>query len=318
MAKGKFDPQQKAADVYAAITEKIIISMESGNIPWRKPWSGDLPRNLFTKKNYRGVNNWLLSMIPCEAPYFATYKQVNAAGGQVKKGSKALPIYFFSMRTYTDKNGEEKKYPLMKQYSVFGLDQIENLDPKYLPAPKTRPEEWAANEEAQNLLTKFLINERSTGLVFEHNGNDRAFYAPYRDSIHLPSKGSFIDANAYYSTAFHEIGHATGAAKRLNRDGITKTGDKSGHYRGAVYSFEELIAELTASYICALTGIDNELEIGQRAAYIKSWLKVLKDDPKMIWQASSAAQKAADYILKSAGIDFGPEETEETEEVANG
>lgn len=315
MAKGKIgEPSLKVADVYEIVTQKIIESMNSGSIPWRKPWTGSGPKNLFTQKDYRGINSWLLGMQPTSAAYFATFNQVKEKGGSIKKGSVSTPIYFFKMRRYEDeKTGKEKAFPIAKQYRVFSVDQIEGIDFEKYIIPTVANENFDKNENAQKILTDFIIRERATGLTLDHNGNDMAFYRPSSDSIHLPKRSAFLSTNDYYSTAFHEMGHATGAKHRLNREGIAETKAASGHYRGQLYSFEELVAELTASYLCTNSGIDNDMEIGQRAAYIKSWLKVLKDDPKMIWKAAGQAQKATDYILD---LKF-ENKTEETGEVAD-
>lgn len=293
------EPKLKVADVYDIVTKKIISSMENGNIPWRKPWNGSGPKNLFTKKEYRGINNWLLGMEPTTAPFFATFNQVSKAGGRIIKGSVSTPIYFFKMRVYEDENGNKKKFPIAKQYRVFSVDQIEGLDIAELIKGQASVDETEIDEleAAQLIVTDFILREAKTGLKFDHNGQNQAFYRPSTDSIHLPKRNAFKSVADYYSTAFHEMGHATGAAHRLNREGVSKTKAASGHYRGEVYSFEELIAELTASYLCTTVGLDNEIEIGQRAAYIKSWLKVLKDDPKFIWKAAGQAQKATDFIL---------------------
>ncbi len=294
----KGEPKLSTAEVYNIVTGKIIESMEAGNVPWRKPWTGNGPQNLFTKKHYRGINAWLLGITPASAPFFATYKQVAAAGGNIIRGSKSTPVYFFSMKVLKDKKtGEEKRFPIVRQYAVFTIDQMEGLDLEKYKGGQATKESLLENEAAHGIVTQFILREQKNGFLMDHRGNDQAYYRPSTDSVHLPERKNFIDTNAYYSTVFHEFGHATGAAKRLNREGIVKTAAGSGHRRGQVYSFEELIAELTASYICAETGIDNDIEIGQRAAYIKSWLKALNDDPKMIWKAASAAQKAADYIL---------------------
>jgi len=305
----KGEPKLKANEVYEIVTKKIVDAMESGNVPWRKPWQGDGPKNLFTKKSYRGINNWLLGLTPASHPYFATYKQVQEAGGNIIRGSKSTPVYFFTMKQYKDeKSGETKKFPIIRTYAVFTTDQMENIDlEKFLPA-STSKESFEVMETAQGILSDYIIREGKNGFHMDHNGNDNAYYRPSTDSVHLPKREHFNSASAYYSTAFHEIGHSTGHAKRLNREGVTKTGISSGHFRGQVYSFEELVAEFTASFLCANSGIDNEIEIGQRAAYIKGWLSVLKDDPKMLWKAASAAQKASDFILD---VKF-------SEEVANG
>ncbi len=277
--------------------------MESGNVPWRKPWSANVPKNLFTGKSYRGVNNWLLAMIDTQLPAFATFNQVKQHGGMIKKGAKSLPVFFFSKfnKEEETKSGEKKlkSIPIMRQYNVFTVEDMTGIEFEKFLDPKL---DFEPNADAQTLLDAFLDNEK---LSFTHDGGDRAFYRPSSDSVHMPRREDFKTVGAYYSTAFHEVGHATGAEKRLNRDGIAKI---SSHKRGEAYSFEELVAELTASYLCALTGLDNEVESDQSASYIKGWLKVLKDDKAMIWKAASQAQKAVDYIVAKSNLQLSIEE----------
>lgn len=292
----------KTTQAYETITQKIIDSMENGTVPWRKPWSANVPKNLFSGKSYRGVNNWLLSMIDTQLPAFATFNQVKQHGGMIKKGSKSVPVYFFQMKNYKEeKDGEEKlrKIPIMRQYAVFTLEDIDGIDFSKFIDPKL---DFEPNADAQTLIDAYLSAE---GIPFTHDGNDQAYYVPSLDIIKMPRKEDFKTTSAYYATSFHEIGHSTGHEKRLNRFEKCQIGS---HKRGEAYSFEELVAELTSSYLCALTGIDNELDTEQSAAYIKSWLKVLKDDKAMIWKAAAQAQRAVDYITSKANINLTEEE----------
>lgn len=108
----------------------------------------------------------------------------------------------------------------------------------------------------------------------------------------VPSLTKSVSAEGYYNTLFHELAHSTGHTSRLNRkelmehDGFGKSN----------YAKEELTAEMTAAYLCAVTGI-GQPTIANSAAYIENWLKALKNDKSLIIMAASQAQKAADYIL---------------------
>ncbi len=289
----------KTNAAYELITNQIIQSMEAGEVPWRKPWTSTAPRNLFSGKAYRGINNWLLSMVSTQYPVFATFNQFKSHGAVIKKGSKSVPVFFFTKLTkeeeLKDGSKKEKHIPMIRQYNVFTVEQVDNLDLSQFVDQK---EDFTPNMEAQTLVDSFL--ENVDGLSLDHHGNDRAYYSPKHDSISVPAKTYFHSSHDYYSTIFHEIGHSTGHEKRLNRDGIAKI---TSHARGEAYSFEELVAELTAAYLCSLTGIDNQVKVDQSAAYIKSWLKVLKDDKALIWKAAAQAQKAVDFILETANLD---------------
>jgi antirestriction protein ArdC len=294
----------KTSIAYEEVTQKIIDSMENGVVPWRTPWTAVGPRNLFSKKAYRGVNVWLLSMIGTELPAFATFNQIKEHGGNVLKGSKSVKIYFFSKFKKVDQETDKEfSIPVIRTYNVFTTEQMEGIQvEKYLEKQK----DFAPNLDADQLIEKFFASKVAPSLTFK--SQDRAFYRPSTDSVVVPPKEQFKDAGSYYSTVFHEMGHATGHEKRLKRDGVA-TMDP--HGRGAVYGFEELVAELTASYLCALTGIDNQIEVDQRAAYIDSWLGVLKKDKAMIWKAASQAQKAVDLILNTAGMEQSISDEEE-------
>ena len=124
------------------------------------------------------------------------------------------------------------------------------------------------------------------------HGGDRAFYSITSDYVQVPEIGYFTSNEAYYSTVFHELGHSTGHKTRLAREGVTE-----GHVFGdEIYSEEELVAEFTATFLCSETGILPSV-VTNSTAYIKGWLKALKDDPKILVRASSRAQKAAEYII---------------------
>ena len=73
-------------DIYAIVNEKIINLLETGVIPWRRPWtSAGLPRNLVSKKPYRGINVFLLSASKYVSPFWLTLRQANELGGHVRK-----------------------------------------------------------------------------------------------------------------------------------------------------------------------------------------------------------------------------------------
>lgn len=281
---------------YEKITDRIIEELEKGRIPWQKPWkgSGSGPVNPTTGTEYRGMNFFMLSMMPFSNPNWVTFKQAKAAGGKVTKGEKGTPIIFWN---FMKKNAagkwiqanydDEDKRPVLKLFHVFNVEQCEGLPEKIesYKMPELKNIERIERAEA-------LIKGYADGPEITESTGDRAFYRPSTDSITLPKRGQFEKPEGFYTTAFHEMAHSTGHQKRLSRETIT-----SGSGFGSMdYGEEELIAELTAAYLCADAGIDNT--ITNSAAYIQSWLKVFRQpkNEKMIIKAAGAAQKAANYI----------------------
>jgi antirestriction protein ArdC len=128
-------------------------------------------------------------------------------------------------------------------------------------------------------------------IAFHEELGDRAFYRPLADSITLPMRSQFKNAEEWYATLWHEMGHSTGHEKRLNRLCVdARFGDEK-------YAYEELTAEICSSCICNLMGIENGSTFKNTVAYIHSWIQALKNDKKLIVSASSKAEKAVQYIF---------------------
>jgi antirestriction protein ArdC len=287
-------------DVYSVITERIIEKLEVGTIPWHKPWrSIGAPRNLVSKKPYRGVNVWLLTAQGYTSPYWATMRQINELGGQVRKGEKATPVVFW--RIYVDgvevKAGEPEPEPqetegqsrrrfVLRYYSVFNTEQCE--------LPATISDKLALPEQRQLdpiAACETILAGMPNPPEIVHSG-DQAFYSPMTDRITMPPSALFENAEEYWSTLWHEQGHAVGHPRRLNRESIKEAAP----FGSAIYSVEEIVAEMTAAYLCGITGIENRT-IDNSAAYIAGWIKQLRDQPKLIIHAAAQAQRACDYIL---------------------
>lgn len=300
---------EKIPTKHELITNKIIESLEANVIPWKKPWNSLAAQNLITKKEYRGINHFLLGMVPTKYPMFATFNQIKAQGGAVLKGSKSIPVFFYKF----GKKGEldsvtrevnEKTFCMMKQYAVFTMEQTEGLDLSLYIDPVI---DFKPVLEAESLVNAFTQSQ-----LLQIGISQNAAYSPSGDYIVMPQKDQFHSVDAYYSTMFHEMIHSTGHSKRLNREGF----DGSYHKFGSKgYAFEELVAEFGASMLASYCGVDTSLEDGQNAAYIKSWLKKLNDDKTMAYKAASKAQMAVDFVLDAAGFDaFGTNEEEQLEE----
>jgi len=277
--------------VYQVITDQIIKELEKGKIPWQKPWKGPAgePKNLISGKGYSGINFFLLSMAMQDSPYYVTYKQAQAVGGNVRKGEKGLPvIYYGKAKGRENAKGEmEKGFSFLKYYTVFNIEQCENLDHSRIEDAKNiNTLEFNPIEAAESIFNGYIGKPE---LTFNEN---QAYYKPMGDIINMPKKEHFNDVGSFYSCLFHEMTHSTGHAKRLARPEITERN----RFGTSDYSREELVAELGSAFLCSKAGIDNTLK--NSTAYLQSWLKVLKvqDNAKWIIEASSKAQKAVNYI----------------------
>lgn len=273
--------------IYQMITDRIVEMLEQGTVPWQKPWKSraEAPKNLKSKKPYRGINSWMLYCSRFDSPYWLTYKQAQEKGGQVRKGEKGTPVIFWKEIEVEDKDtGELKKVPMLRYYTVFNLSQIDGIeDPD---ADQEEIFDFNPIQEAER-----IVHGMPKRPEIEH-GYNSAFYRPSQDSIGMPNPNKFTDAHGYYSTLFHEMVHSTGHQTRLSRkevQGLATFGSRT-------YAKEELVAEMGAAYLCGQTGTENRT-IENSAAYIKGWLQALKNDNKMVIHAAAAAQKAADFIL---------------------
>jgi len=253
-----------SSKVYDIVTQQITSLLEKGDIPWKKPWkSTSGPRNLITGKSYRGINSFILNCSPCQSPYWLTYRQIQAKYGRLRAGSKSQLIVFWK---WIDKKDNEEvndpdtdntkgKIPLLRYYLVFNLDQVEGI-----PRP---PEESITNpftpiQQAEQIIEAMPLRPEM------RYGSNNAAYSPMLDYITLPAKESFHSPEEFYSTAFHELAHATGHKSRVGRKGILEPSFFGSH----TYSQEELVAEFAASMLCGVSGIE-QATIENSAAYIQ-------------------------------------------------
>ncbi|WP_322075499.1 zincin-like metallopeptidase domain-containing protein [Burkholderia cenocepacia] len=283
---------------YETVAEGLIEQLKSGTAPWQRPWEpgepgSHLPMNPTTGKRYKGINAIHLMGQGRTDSRWLTYKQAAAAGAQVRRGEKGTAVQYWKFteqQAKTDENGrpvldakgqqvmEEVKLERPRVFfaTVFNAEQIDGL-----PPIQRKEQTWDAIERAERIL-------QASGAVIHHGENNRAFYRPSTDSIHLPDKGQFPSADNYYATALHELGHWTGHADRLARDLAHPFGSEG-------YAKEELRAEISSMILGDELGIGHDP--GQHAAYVGSWIKALQEDPLEIFRAAAEAEKIQEYVL---------------------
>lgn len=283
-------------DIYSRITGQIIASLEKGVKPWMQPWSaahaaGSVCRPLrFNGEAYSGINILSLWASAMErgfaAPIWMTFRQAQELGGHVRKGETGSPVVYANtvVKTEIDErtgNEAEQTIPFMKGYTVFNVEQIDGLPGHY----------YAQREASRNPDERIAHAEAFFGSLGARilNGGNAAYYRPATDHIQMPLFEVFFNAQSYYAVLAHESVHWTGHPSRLDRS------FEQQRYGDVGYAKEELVAELGAAFLCA----DLEITLERRedhAAYIGSWLQVLRDDKRAIFAAAAHAQRAADYL----------------------
>jgi antirestriction protein ArdC len=282
--------------VYGIVTGKIVSLLEQGIVPWRKPWiASGLPRNLVTRKPYRGVNLLLLSATKYLSPYWATMRQINELGGRLRKGEESTLIVYWQIGEAPEnsegfKNNDTKGKPqrrfLLPYYTIWNLEQCELLQAIIDNLPRIETYQHEPIAAAEQIIAG-MPNRPAID-----RGGSQAFYSPFTDRITLPPRELFESAEAEAAITFHEMSHATGAPQRLNRASITDAAP----FGSPIYASEELIAEISAAFLCAESGISPAVLTNQ-AAHVSGWLKELRSDRRLVVHAAAHAQHAADYIL---------------------
>ncbi|WP_369721120.1 ArdC family protein [Bradyrhizobium sp. LLZ17] len=277
-------------DLYAEVSARIIAELEAGAAPWIKPWSAtpgaNTPCNAVTSRPYSGCNVvllWMAQAAGYRTARFLTFKQALDLGGHVRKGERGTKVFFVKQLQLRDDGAEgdaaTRLVPMMREYTVFNVDQCENLPDTVTTGKPMRVRNPDARDE---LADDFL---RSTGSDIRE-GHGEAYYVPSQDFISMPAFEAFNGADQFYGVAFHELTHWTGHKTRLDRDLKNRFGSRS-------YAAEELIAELGAAFLCAEFGFDGDL---RHAGYLATWIDLLKADKRAFFTASSQASKAADYL----------------------
>ena len=283
---------------HVEFAEKVIAHLEAGTAPWQRPWHpgkiSEVPHNPASGTVYRGMNRVALGFSDFDDPRWMTLKQANEQGLSILPGSKATPVVYFQFRQEKDRLDEdgnpvlgedgkplktsvELDRPIIRYAHVFNGEQIEGMPPLELT---DKAFEWNPSEKAESILS-------ASGATIKHDQSNRAFYRYATDDIHLPPKENFDAPDKYYATALHELGHWTRHETRLNRE--------NGPFGSEMYAREELRAEIASWMLGQDIGIGHDP--GQHAAYVQSWIKVLKEDPFEIMRACRDAEQIKEYVL---------------------
>jgi antirestriction protein ArdC len=282
--------------LYQEITDKIIAELEAGRVPWVQPWGTAaaksplaMPKNASTDRRYSGINVLILWGTVIEHGFagqsWLTFRQALGLGGNVRKGERGTTVVYAD-RFVPDKEkkraaetGEDANtIPFLKRFTVFNTDQCDGLPEDVAKAAPLPPPD-SIEPQADMLIV-------ATGADFRIGGA-RAFYSPTGDFVQVPPPQAYFEPINWHRTAFHELGHWSGAVSRLGRDLSGSLGSKP-------YAREELVVEMAGAFVCASLGI---VPTVRHADYIGSWLEVLREDNRAIVRAASAASKAADYLL---------------------
>ncbi|MBN9519462.1 DUF1738 domain-containing protein [bacterium] len=292
------------------ITAEIVNALEKGRVPpWKCPWgTSGPPANAATGRRYTGINVLLLQLyrqrLGLTSSRYATFRQWHEIGCRVKARPPHVPsgrwgcnVVFCKPVTRKPKDAEdgderEGKYLVLRNFTVFSVDQVEGE-----AADRLRAE---ARDRVD--FIDYLPAERAiaaTGADIRHGG-DRAYYrrpAPGADGdyVQLPPKAQFAEEQDYYQTVLHELaGHWT--EHRLGWTGS--------------YAEGELRAELAASFVATDLGLPHG-DRSNSTSYLAYWLGAMKADPRYIFRVTADASRAATFFLG-----FSSQQQAQPEEVA--
>jgi antirestriction protein ArdC len=273
------------ADILA---DKFILALENGTIPWQKPWKSVSVQNAVSRKAYSGVNAFILGMFGSDN-YYLTFNQIKAMGGTLEKGTRSMPVQFFS-KIEASKSKNNQEFLLRRYYNVFPMNKVTLADGKVFKR-MDKVISFTPVAEAERL------SSLSTTPV--KHGGTQAYFAPSEHRIQMPQKDSFKSVAHYYATLFHEIGHS-----------LKEKGTHSKGFGSEPYAKEELVAELFSSLCLAECGLEAPEVTTNTTAYLQNWLTALKGDKTLILSASAEAFKRFTALTKVAEVAEVAEEVE--------
>jgi antirestriction protein ArdC len=289
-------------ETFQKIENRIIEFLERGHIPWQKAFDINYaPVNAKTGNYYSGFNLMLLEMLSFSEPYFMGFRQAQDLGGTVRKGERGMPI-LFPTPIHRDREtgkrisakkaeslpaGQVKTHIYYNCGYVWNISQCEDIDRAELPEISEYHLDFEPIQRAEQVISGW----KDCPAIEEKGG--RAFYHKEDDFVRVPEKGNYRSREHYYGVLFHELVHATGAPKRLDRE-------KGDYKYDQKYCFEELVAEFGSALLCGHCGIEKPL-IENKSAYIESWLKALKEHSEGDWivKACKQAREAVEYIISN-------------------
>jgi antirestriction protein ArdC len=278
-----------AKSSYARITDELIALLDAGVVPWRRPWITQGPRNLISRRPYRGINVLVLACQGRGSPWWLTYRQAMTLGGRVREGERGTQVVFWRVIEPPEpppSTAPATRSFVLRTYTVFHESQCD-LPAAALPA--------AGADEAPTIRSCEEVVESLSDPPRIISGSDIACYLPATDTVHIPRRADFAGPEAYYATLFHELAHATGHPRRLNRSGLVTPAP----FGSPDYSQEELVAEITSAFVCGATGI-SPVTLPGSAEYIGGWLQAVRTDQRLVVVAAGHAQRAADLLLGAA------------------
>lgn len=306
-------------DLHHTITESLIAAIEHSpgqfTLPWRRNGGAlHLPINALTHKPYNGVNILTLwvagTLAEHTSPIWATYRQWEQLGAQVRKGERSSLVVFYKQYETdpnpdnADDNGQRR---VARASFVFNASQVTGFEGPHVPAPVPTPTPLERIAHVDSFVT-------ATGAKVRIGG-DRAYYHRADDFIQLPDPGRFTGtatmsvSESFYGTALHELCHWSGAKHRLDRQFGTRFGDQA-------YAAEELVAEIGAAFLCAELQVTQDVR-PDHAAYLGAWLRLLKSDSHAIFTAAARASEAASFLKRLAGTFPDADATVTTSSVAH-
>lgn len=293
----------KTTEFREKVAKRFVECLMQEGMAWKNKWNMvEVPQNAATGNYYRGINRFFLKMYlrdnDIRDPRFATFSQIRENGWHLQKGAKGIQVEYWmpydsiekkvlSWKDYQEMSPEYRMECrlISKYFYVFSAKDINGLPEWVVPKPKDIEEDTIIPTIARNMQIEIL-----------HDGEDRAFYRPSEDKIHLPTKEAFLSDYDYNSVVLHELSHATGAPARLNR-GI----DNMKH--SASYAYEELVAEISSTFMGEdLSCVCSDYQMDNHVAYIQSWIKEIENKPDMLIRAIRDAERAADYLQYKAEL----------------
>ncbi len=277
---------------YEVVVDRFLQLIEAETLPsWQRSWTSGVPRNLISRKMYRGFNLLFLGIMQIameyKYPYWLTFRQAQSLGGNVKKGEKGVPIIFWKWLQILNDEGEiEKKIPYLRYYTVFNISQT-TVNPPKEAFPETEKE---ANRKAVRKAALIVKKMKNRPLIKTGNLIENFSYSPSTDTVNVVPIRRMKSEAEWWTGLFHELTHSTGHQKRLGRKTLHPSGQKE-------KAIEELTAEIGAVFLVNICGFSSYSKVEKNsAAYLKNWTKYLRKRKRDIIIASSMAQKAVDYI----------------------